>query len=283
MLFVVILTYSDSVSESIKEKRARLLENAKINVSEAYSKMDHPLIQAFATFTENERMINQMNEKLEEWYSMYFPELKTGSPKSYATFVSEFGNDKRAASAKDLERIFDEHAKHIAKVAEESMGGDPEEKEYALLKSIAEEELRLIELNDKILVYIKEGTERLMPNITGIIDYKVAAELLSKAGSVEKLALMPASTIQLLGAEKALFKHLKFGSKPPKYGALFKLQEIANANREDRGRIARVYATKLAIAARADAFSKNYIADRLNEDLKKALSRDRKHGNQNKK
>ena len=251
----------------------RLLENAKINVSEAYSKMDHSLIQAFSTYTENERMINLMNEKLEEWYSMYFPELKTGSPRSYAAFVAEYGKDKGAASAKDLERIFGESAGNVAKSAQGSMGTDPDDKEYALLKSIAEHEIQLIELNERILEYIKESSERLMPNITALIDYKIAAELLAKAGSVEKLALMPASTIQLLGAEKALFKHLKFGSKPPKYGALFKMQEIANAGREHRGRIARVYATKLAIAARADAFSKNYIADRLKEDLKKSLDR----------
>ncbi len=258
-----------------------MLENAKINVSEAYSKMDHSLIQAFSTFTENERMINLMNEKLEEWYSMYFPELKTGSPRSYAMFVVEFGRDKKSATAADLDKIFSDNAEVIAKNAQNSMGADPEEKEYALLKSIAEHEIQMIELNEKILEYIKESAERLMPNVTALIDYKIAAELLAKAGSVEKLALMPASTIQLLGAEKALFKHLKFGSKPPKYGALFKMQDIANAGREDRGRIARVYATKLAIAARADAFSKNYIADRLKEDLKRSLNRNRNHSKKN--
>ena len=259
-----------------------MLENAKISVSEAYSKMDHSLIQAFSTYTENERMINLMNEKLEEWYSMYFPELKTGSPRSYAMFVIEYGKDKKAADAKRLSEIFGEGAGNVAKSAQNSMGADPEEKEYALLKSIAEHEVQMIELNEKILEYIKESAERLMPNVTAIIDYKIAAELLAKAGSVEKLALMPASTIQLLGAEKALFKHLKFGSKPPKYGALFKMQDIANASREDRGRIARVYATKLAIAARADAFSKNYIADRLNEDLKRSLNRNKNQGKKNK-
>ncbi len=253
-----------------------MLEGAKGAVSGAYSKMDHAVIEAFSVYTENERMINLMNEKLEEWYSMYFPELKAGSPRSYARFVAQHGRQKGSVDRKELDEIFGESAAEVERSAANSMGADPEEKEYSILKEMAENELRLIGLNEKLLEYIKETSERLMPNITGMIDYKIAAELLSKAGSVEKLAVMPASTIQLLGAEKALFKHLKFGSKPPKYGALFKMQEIANANREDRGRIARVYATKLAIAARADAFSKNYIADRLNEDLKKALTRRKK-------
>ena len=112
-----------------------------------------------------------------------------------------------------------------------------------------------------------------MPNITYLIDYKVAAEVLGKAGSLNKLAMMPAGTIQLLGAEKALFKHIKFGSKPPKYGAIFKLQQVGGAARYDRGRIARAYGAKLAIAARADGISKNFIADKLKAQLDEMIKR----------
>ena len=84
---------------------------------------------------------------------------------------------------------------------------------------------------------------------------------------------MPAGTVQLLGAEKALFKHIKFGSKPPKYGILFKLPEVTNAPREIRGRIARVYATKICIALKADHFSKNFIAEKLKKDLDTSIKR----------
>jgi nucleolar protein 56 len=124
---------------------------------------------------------------------------------------------------------------------------------------------------DELDGYIKIAAESIMPNITYITDAKIAAELLSKAGSLERLATMPASTLQLLGAEKALFKHLKFGSKPPKYGVLFKLQEVSSARKEFRGRIARVYATKLSIASRADAFSKRFIAKELKEMIEKTI------------
>ncbi|MEM0149807.1 MAG: hypothetical protein QXW10_02850, partial [Candidatus Micrarchaeaceae archaeon] len=96
---------------------------------------------------------------------------------------------------------------------------------------------------------------------------------LSKAGSMERLATMPASTIQLLGAEKALFKHIKFGSKPPKYGVLFKLPAISNGKRSARGKIARLYATKISIALKADYFSKRFIADKLKEDIEKNMLR----------
>jgi nucleolar protein 56 len=121
--------------------------------------------------------------------------------------------------------------------------------------------------------YIKATSTELMPNTTYLTDEKIAAELLSKAGSLERLATMPASTVQLLGAEKALFKHIKFGSNPPKYGTLFKLAEISNGPRDRRGRIARAYAAKISIALKADYFTKSFIAEKLKADLEKAVKR----------
>ena len=79
-----------------------------------------------------------------------------------------------------------------------------------------------------------------MPNTSYIIDPIVAASLLERAGSFEKLANLPASTIQLLGAEKALFKHIKFKTKSPKHGVLFKEKEISTASKKERGRLARI-------------------------------------------
>jgi len=121
--------------------------------------------------------------------------------------------------------------------------------------------------------YIKITATAIMPNTTYLTDEKIAAELLSKAGSLERLATMPAGTVQLLGAEKALFKHIKFGSKPPKYGVLFKMAEISNGARDKRGRIARVYATKISIALKADYFTKNFIAEKLKQDIEKSIKR----------
>ena len=121
--------------------------------------------------------------------------------------------------------------------------------------------------------YIKTTSKAIMPNATYLTDEKIAAELLSKAGSLERLATMPASTIQLLGAEKALFKHIKFGSKPPKYGVLFKLADISTGPRDKRGRIARAYATKVSIGLKADFFTHNFIAEKLKEDLEKTIKK----------
>ena len=266
------------MKESIEEKRARLLGLAKASLSEAYSTEEHSLIQAINAYNETEKTRNLMHERLEEWYSIYFPEAKISSPSVYAKFIIEFGRNKKEVEEIKLEEIFGDKKEEMKSIIERSIGREPTNEEYAAVRRIAEEELSLIELEKRLDNYIEKTTKKLIPNISYLIDYKIAAELLAKSGSLSKLAVMPASTIQLLGAEKALFKHIKFGSRPPKYGYLFKIAPVTNASRDDRGRVARLYAAKISIAARADAFTKNFIAPRLKEDIDKALSRERKHG-----
>ena len=105
------------------------------------------------------------------------------------------------------------------------------------------------------------------PNVCKIIGPNIGARLIAYAGGIEKLATMPAGTIQVLGAEKALFKHIKDGTPPPKHGVIFQHEMINKAPKNKRGKIARLLATKLAIAAKADAFTKNYIADELKKEI----------------
>lgn len=261
------------MKESPEEKRRRLIELAKASVTSAYSTGEHSAIVAINTYNEIERSRNLIHEKLEDWYGIFFPELRLNNPLSYAKFVIEFGRNKKEATAERLNAMLETAAPDVASKVGKSIGNEPTEEEYLMLKSVAEAELRLAEEEDVLDAFLKERMRVLMPNISYLIDYKVAAELLSKAGSLSKLALMPASTIQLLGAEKALFKHIKFHSKPPKYGVLFKLPQITSARREDRGRIARLYATKITIASKADAFTKNFIAEKLKEQIESTIKR----------
>ena len=144
--------------------------------------------------------------------------------------------------------------------------------EFAALKNLASAELELIRVEKEIDAYLAENVPKAMPNVSYLVDYKIAAELLSRAGSLTKLALMPSSTIQLLGAEKALFRHIRSGSRAPKYGVLFRLKDVTVAERWNKGKVARMFAAKLSIAARADAFSKRFIADTLKAALEKSLA-----------
>ncbi|MDE1851374.1 MAG: NOP58 family protein [Candidatus Micrarchaeota archaeon] len=230
-------------------------------------------MQAIAAYNELEKTRNLIHEKLEEWYGIYFPELRLSNQLNYARFVIRFGADKKGATKDALDDVLGGNGDAILNSISRSIGREPDAQEYEMLKGLAEQELAISKLQDSLDMYLERGVKQLMPNIAYMIDYKIAAELLGRAGSLQKLSVMPAGTIQLLGAEKALFKHIKFGSRPPKYGVLYKLPQIGTARKDIRGRIARVYATKLAIAARADAITKNFIAEKLKAQLDSAVER----------
>ncbi len=261
------------MKESPEEKRRRLIELAKASVTSAYSTGEHSAILAINTYNEVERTRNLIHEKLEDWYGIFFPELRLNNQITYAKFVAEFGRKKRDADRASLEKLLGTGTDEVYARIQSSIGNDPNDQEYETLRSVANTEIELGKEQDLLDAYLKERITALMPNISYLIDYKLAAELLSKAGSLSKLALMPASTIQLLGAEKSLFKHIRFNTRPPKYGVLFRLPEITTATRGNRGRIARLYATKICIASKADAFTKNFIAPKLKEQIDATLKR----------
>ena len=112
---------------------------------------------------------------------------------------------------------------------------------------------------------------KIAPNISAMSGPLIGARLISLAGGIERLATMPSSTIQLLGAEKALFRYKKEGGKPPKHGVIFQYSQINRNPREIRGKIARIFASKLAIAAKADAFTKRDISKELKDELDKRI------------
>ncbi|MFH1101051.1 MAG: hypothetical protein V1726_03335 [Methanobacteriota archaeon] len=120
---------------------------------------------------------------------------------------------------------------------------------------------------------ITKDMQKIAPNTTQIIGPLIGARLIALAGGIERLAMFPASTIQILGAEKALFRFKKEGGKPPKHGVLFQHPVINKAPREQRGKLARFYAAKISIAIKADVFTKRNIADQLIQDLEKRIQK----------
>ncbi len=264
------------MAEDFDKLRERALGEARSAVTRAYAEEDHALIQAINSYLELSKSQNLINQRLTEWFGVYFPEVRIVSQKAIAELAILFAkHEGKEPSEEELEGIFDEkgYAKIIIEKMRTTQARRGEEKERQALGSFAvtiKSTYETMELLDK---YIDEAAKRVMPNVTFLTESKIAAELLSKAGSMEKLANMPASTIQLLGAEKALFKHIKFGSKPPKYGVLFKFPIINNARGDLRGRIARAYAAKIAIALKADHYSKNFIAEKLKEKLDETVKK----------
>ena len=119
--------------------------------------------------------------------------------------------------------------------------------------------------------YVDRTMEEMAPNVRAVAGALLGARLIAIAGSLQNLAMRPASTIQVLGAEKALFRSLKTGARPPKHGLIFQHTLLHDAKRWQRGKIARVIAGKLAIAARADAFGGRFIGERLKAEINKRL------------
>ncbi len=137
-----------------------------------------------------------------------------------------------------------------------------------LIDSISELEKDIKKLQNKI----GNDMEKIAPNLSEIVGPLIGARLISYAGSLKKLALLPSSTIQVLGAEKALFRFKKQGGKPPKHGIIFQLSEINRAPRSKRGKIARTIANKISVAVRADAFTNNVVSDQIKKEIKEKIS-----------
>lgn len=259
---------------NFKEARDKAIREAKGKITESYENEEHVLIQAINAFGETTKSYNLACERLSEWYGIYFPEIKTSSHNELADLAIAICRPG-GASLESISAVVSDsgRAGTIYDQAASTMGRKITEDERGAVLAFAMMAKSMDKTLEEINTYIKSAALRIMPNVTYLTDDKIASELLSKAGSLKRLSLMPASTVQLLGAEKALFKHIKFGSRPPKYGILFKLPEVTNAPKDKKGRIARVFATKICIALKADFFSKRFIAEKLKSDLNIALAR----------
>jgi len=250
------------------------LELAKLRIKGASEKRDLIVAQGIQTLDDLDRTVNLFMGRLREWYSVYFPELDRLIEKheTYCRLVMNLG-DKESYTSENLEKenIPKERAALVAKAAESSMGADIVELDLGQIQALAKNVLEFYELRKNMENYIDRTMEEMAPNVRAVAGALLGARLIAIAGSLQNLAIRPASTIQVLGAEKALFRSLKTGARPPKHGLIFQHTLLHDAKRWQRGKIARVIAGKLAIAARADAFGGHFIGDDLKADIDKRL------------
>jgi len=255
------------------------MELAKLRVKGAAEKRDLIIAQAIQTLDDLDRTVNLFMGRLREWYGIHFPELDRLIEKheTYARLVMNLGyRDNFSFEALEKEGIPKERAEITAKAAETSMGADVAEQDLAEIQALSQNVLELYELRKKMENYVDKTMEKVAPNTRAIAGALLGARLIAIAGSLQNLAMRPASTIQVLGAEKALFRSLKTGARPPKHGLIFQHALLHDAKRWQRGKIARVLAGKLAIAARADAFGGKYVGDALKADIDKRIEEIRK-------
>ncbi|MEM3000028.1 MAG: C/D box methylation guide ribonucleoprotein complex aNOP56 subunit [Candidatus Bathyarchaeia archaeon] len=251
------------------------MELAKLRVKGAIEKRDLIVAQAIQALDDLDKTLNLFMGRLREWYGIHFPELDRLLEKheTYARLVAKVGyRDNFSIETLEKEGISKEKAEAIAKAAGTSMGADMAEQDLAEIQSLSTEVLSMYKLRDDLESYIDRTMEEVAPNIRALAGALLGARLIAIAGSLQNLAMRPASTIQVLGAEKALFRSLKTGARPPKHGLIFQHALLHDAKRWQRGKIARVLAGKLTIAARADAFGGKYMGDALKADIEKRLA-----------
>jgi nucleolar protein 56 len=139
--------------------------------------------------------------------------------------------------------------------------------DLSIIQNYADQIISLDAYRQELEEYLDSVMEKAAPNINALIGSLIGAKLLAKAGSLQKLAYMPASRIQLLGAEKALYRFLKTGEKRPKHGLIFQWNQIRSAKPWIRGKIARVVAGKIGLSAKVDFFSGEFIGDALLKEI----------------
>ena len=246
--------FANDENDAMSKLREFAIDLSSSKVSEVSESPDLHIIQAINTLDDTDKIINGISSRLREWYGLHFPELDNiiDSINGYAQIVTKGKRGQLSKKVFEDAGFPESKVEMLELVREKSRGGDISDVNLEIVQTLAKQILDLFELRKKLEEHIEEEMQNIAPNLSAVLGTAVGARILGRAGSIKKLATMPASTIQVLGAEKALFRSLKTGSAPPKHGLLFQHALVHAAPRWQRGKIARAVAGKAAIASRVD-------------------------------
>jgi nucleolar protein 56 len=241
------------------------VELTKVSIKKAIGR-DSLIMQTIGAVEELDKSINVFVERLREFYGLHFPEMDNiiSNHREYAKIIEKYGPRDRIEVAE------------LREMAKKSMGADLKEEDVKMIQSFASEILRLYGLREELMKYMEKILKEVAPNFTELATPALAAKLIASAGGLDKLSRMPSSTIQLIGAEKSLFRFLHGKGRSPRFGILYYHPMVLNAPEKLKGKVARILSAKLSIAAKMDYYSKQNRADELkkelNEKVKRALS-----------
>jgi len=250
------------MQEPGQQLRKRLLERAKGAIREKASNPELQAIKAVNLFGDLEVVFNLLAEQAIEWHSLHFPEMgrEVRDNPLYLKLVA-LGDKKNFSETEILKLTTDAGlAKALSQKAISSMGAPFSQKDIGQVKSLAVLALNAKQEMSGLSSYIDSSMKEIAPNFSSVAGSILGARLLAKAGSLRRLALMPSSTMQILGAEKALFRHIKTGAKPPKHGLILQHPSVRKAERNEKGKAAKRLAAELSLAARKDFFAEKKIA-----------------------
>ncbi|KAF2683202.1 Nop domain-containing protein [Lentithecium fluviatile CBS 122367] len=238
-------------------------------------KVDTMIIQSIGSLDVLDKQLNTYAMRVKEWYGWHFPELAKilNDNLAYSRVVLKLGFRSNARTA-DLSAILPEEIELAVKAAADiSMGTEISDEDLETIGALATEVVELTEHRQNLGTYLSTRMQALAPNLTALVGELVGARLIAHAGSLMNLAKSPGSTIQILGAEKALFRALKTKHDTPKYGLIYHASLIGQATGKNKGKIARMLAAKSALGLRVDALSTWGVAS---EDSAKEPSEEKK-------
>lgn len=251
--------------EYLQHLHTAALAYTKVACKAAVQK-EHFVMQAVAAIEDLEHAANLLAKRLRQWYALYCPELEHEIA-DHHLFLDELLQKEKTQILKELKR-------------KTSMGADLSKADFVQIERLARELQDFYKEKEELEAYIEKTMTDLCPNLTALLGAKLAAELLNHARSLQRLAFLPASTIQLLGAEQALFRCLKKQGRCPKHGVLFKHPFFAQTKKDMHGKLARLVAAAASKAAKLDYFrGEQYKGYELREHVEQQLKRFEKQNN----
>jgi len=247
------------------------IELAKRRIKKTVKK-DKIIIQAVSAIDELDKSINIFVERLREWYGLHFPELEESTEKheKFVKIVSDYG----------LRNKIPENL--LPGSLRDSIGIELSNEDESILKEYAENLKNFYKLREHLEKYIERTMKEIAPNFTEVATPILGARFIALSGGLEKLAKMPSSTIQLMGAEKALFRYLRGKGQSPKHGILYTHPEVQKAPIDKRGKIARILASKISIAVKMDYYGSENASNSLRDDLDKKIKETLRDNNEKK-
>ncbi|KAM9028639.1 nucleolar protein 56 [Ara ararauna] len=274
----------------VKGLTAQSASKAQLGLGHSYSRakvkfnvnrVDNMIIQSISLLDQLDKDINTFSMRVREWYGYHFPELIRIVPEnSMYCRVAKFIGNRRELSEESLEGLEEivmdgAKAQAILDASRSSMGMDISPLDLINIESFSRRVISLSEYRRGLQEYLRSKMSQVAPSLSALIGEVVGARLISHAGSLTNLAKYPASTVQILGAEKALFRALKTRGNTPKYGLIFHSTFIGRAAAKNKGRISRYLANKCTLASRIDCFSEvptSVFGDKLREQVEERLA-----------
>lgn len=283
------LHFNHYIGDQVSSTGANI-ERAQLGLAHSYSrakvkfnvnKSDNMIIQTIALLDQLDKDLNTLAMRVREWYSWHFPELSklVKDNTMYARAAKLIGNrtslDEESLPALTEVTMDEDVSTAILEAARTSMGMDINELDLMNIEQFVDRVVTLSKLRHNLSEYLHNKMNVVAPNLAALIGDTVGARLISHAGSLTNLAKAPASTVQILGAEKALFRALKTKGNTPKYGLIFHSSFIGRAEAKNKGRISRYLANKCSIASRIDSFSEvttTKFGEKLRDQVEERLN-----------